>query len=48
MGYTLYDVGAFSEPPLSGKITQRVMEPWKQPQNDEEREAVKKMWQMVE
>jgi len=48
MGYTLYDVGAFPESPLSGKITQRVMEPWRQPQNDREREAVKKMWQMVE
>jgi hypothetical protein len=25
----LHDPGAFSKPPLSGKITDRIMEPWK-------------------
>ena len=48
MGYILYDVGAFPKPPLSGKITQRIMESWRQPQNDKEREAVRKMREMVE
>ncbi len=47
-GQSLYDVGAFSEPPMSGKITQRVMEPWKQPQNEQEKEAVKKMQQLMD
>ena len=46
-GQTLYDIGAYPEPPLSGKITERVTEPWKQPQNDEEREAVQKMQELV-
>jgi len=46
-GYTVYDMGAYPEPPLSGKITQRVMESWKQPQSDQEREAVGKMWRLI-
>ncbi len=46
-GYTVYDKGAYPEPPLSGKITQRVLEPWKQPQSDREREAIQKMWRMI-
>lgn len=46
-GYTVYDMGAYPEPPLSGKITQRVLEPWKQPQSTQEREAVQKMWRMI-
>lgn len=47
-GYTVYDVGAYPEPPLSGKITQRVMEPWKQPQNEKEQEAVMRMQALME
>ena len=46
-GYKVYDMGAYPEPPLSGKITQRVLEPWKQPQSTQEREAVQKMWRMI-
>jgi tetrahydromethanopterin S-methyltransferase subunit A len=48
MGYKLYDPGGFEEPPLSGKITQRVMRPWAEPDDDKEREAVRKMNEMVE
>lgn len=44
----VFDVGAYPEPPLSGRITSRVMEPWKQPQSDQERNAVKKMWERIE
>jgi tetrahydromethanopterin S-methyltransferase subunit A len=47
-GYNLYDIGAFPEPPLSGKITQRVMQPWTLPKDEKEAAAVKKMQDMVE
>ena len=47
-GQEVFDVGAYPEPPLSGRITSRVMEPWKQPQSDQERNAVKKMWERIE
>jgi tetrahydromethanopterin S-methyltransferase subunit A len=47
-GQQVYDVGAYPEPSLSGKITSRVMEPWKQPQNEQEQQSVQKMWEWVE
>jgi len=47
-GQRVYDIGAYPEPPLSGKITSRVMEPWKQPQNAQEQEAVRKRQEWVE
>jgi tetrahydromethanopterin S-methyltransferase subunit A len=47
-GQALYDMGAFREPPLAGKLTSRVTEPWKQPQDDRERAAVERMRAMVE
>ncbi len=47
-GQTVYDIGAYPEPAMSGKITGRVTEPWKQPQNDGEREAVRKMQEFME
>ncbi len=46
-GQLLHDPGAYPKPPLSGKITSRILEPWKQPQTDGEREAVERMWAMV-
>jgi len=48
MGYELYDPGAYENPPLSGKITDRVARPWAEPENDREKEAVRKMHEMVE
>ena len=48
MGYKVNDIGAFPEEPLSEKITSRVMEPWKMPQDDKELEAIEKMKGMVE
>ena len=48
LGRTLYDTGAYPEPPLSGKITQRVMQPWTLPANEKEQAAVQKMHDMVE
>ncbi len=47
-GQQVYDVGAYPEPPLSGRITGRVMEPWKHPQNEKEREAVDRMKALME
>jgi len=46
-GLKLYDIGAYPEAPLSGKITERVLEPWKRPQNEKEQAAVDKMWEMI-
>lgn len=47
-GQQVYDIGAYPEPPLSGKITNRIMEPWKQPQSKQEQQAVQKMWDWIE
>ena len=46
-GMELYDTGAFPGPPLSGRITGRILEAWKQPQNKEEKAAVDKMWDLI-
>ncbi len=42
-GYTLFDPGAFPEPPMCKKITDRVMEPWNLPQDEGEKKALSKM-----
>lgn len=47
-GYTLYDVGAFPEPPLSGRITGRILQPWTIPEDKKELEAVKRMQKLVD
>jgi tetrahydromethanopterin S-methyltransferase subunit A len=47
-GREVWDTGAFPEPPLSGRITDRVMQPWNLPQNDEERDAVRRMQEMMD
>lgn len=47
-GYTLYDLGAYPEPPLSGSITWRVMKPWAEPASEEERKALERAKAMVE
>jgi tetrahydromethanopterin S-methyltransferase subunit A len=48
MGYTLHDPGAFCEEPLSGKITMKVAQPWAEPEDERERDAIKRMREMVE
>ncbi len=48
MGYELYDTGAYNGAPLSGKITSRVTKPWAEPEDENERKAVKKMQEFVE
>ncbi len=47
-GYSLFDPGAYPEPALSGKITERVSEAWKLPESDGERTAVQKMKSLME
>lgn len=47
-GLELYDIGAYPEEPLSGKITDRVMQPWNLPKNKQEMEAVNRMKSLME
>ena len=47
-GYSLYDPGAYPDPPLSGKITMRVTQPWIDPPDEKEADAVKKAKEMIE
>jgi len=47
-GYSLYDPGAYPEPPLSGSITWRVFQPWAQPADDAEFEARNKTNDLIE
>lgn len=46
--YTLYDMGAYPEPALSGKITFRVTQPWSEPDDDKEREARENARELME
>ena len=41
-GYSLFDPGAFPEPPLSGKITIKVTNPWIEQPDEKEREAIER------
>lgn len=47
-GYSLYDVGAYPEPPLSGRITWRVTQPWAEPASEREREARDRALEMIQ
>ena len=46
-GQDIYDVGAYPEDPISGKITNRVDTPWAMPEDAEEEAAVNKMQEMM-
>jgi len=48
MGQELYDIGALDKPPLSGKITWRVTQPWCEPLDEKEREAKQKAEALME
>ena len=41
-GQSLFDPGAFPEPPLGGRITWRITQPWAEPADEREREALRK------
>jgi len=47
-GNSLYDPGAYPSPPLSGKITWRVTQPWVEPPDKSESEAIKKAMEMID
>jgi tetrahydromethanopterin S-methyltransferase subunit A len=47
-GYSLYDPGAYPEPPLSGKLTWRVTQPWTEVMDEKEREAKKRALELIE
>lgn len=46
--YELFDPGAYPEPPLSGSITWRVTQPWVEPTDEAERQAVRKAKDLIE
>jgi tetrahydromethanopterin S-methyltransferase subunit A len=41
-GQSLFDPGAFPQPPLGGRITWRITQPWAEPADEREREALRK------
>ncbi len=47
-GQVLYDLGAFPEPPLSGKLTWAVTQPWAEPGDEQERAAKQKALALIE
>ncbi|MFA4876063.1 MAG: tetrahydromethanopterin S-methyltransferase subunit A [Methanoregula sp.] len=47
-GQSLYDPGAFPEPPFSGKLTWNVTQPWAEPGDDRERAAKKRALERIE
>lgn len=48
MEYTLHDTGAYPEPPLSGKLTWQVTQPWSIPCDENEQDAVRKAKELME
>ena len=48
MGYTVHDIGAYPEPPLDGKLTWRVTQPWSAPCDEKEQDAVQKAKELME
>jgi len=46
--YTLFDIGAYPEEPLSGKITWRITMPWSVPGDKKEEEALEKAKELLE
>jgi tetrahydromethanopterin S-methyltransferase subunit A len=47
-GYSLYDPGAYPEPPLSGKITWRITQPWTEVLDEKERQAKRRAQELME
>ena len=46
--YSLYDMGAYPEPPLSGKLTWRVTQPWAEVIDESEREGKRKAIELMD
>ncbi len=47
-GVLLRDPGAYPEPPLSGTLTWRVFQPWAEPEDEKEREALRRQQELIE
>jgi len=47
-GYSLYDLGAYPEPPFSGRITWRVTNPWVGVLDEKEKQAQAKAQELME
>jgi tetrahydromethanopterin S-methyltransferase subunit A len=47
-GQELYDIGAYPEPPLSGRITWKVTQPWGVPRDDAERVAQRRAFELMD
>jgi tetrahydromethanopterin S-methyltransferase subunit A len=47
-GYSLYDPGAYPEPPLTGKITWRITKPWAEVLDEKEREGKRRAQKLME
>jgi tetrahydromethanopterin S-methyltransferase subunit A len=45
---SLCDPGAYPEDPLSGRITRRITQPWAEPSDDKEREALARLKELME
>ena len=48
MGYQLYDPGAYPEPPMSGTITWKILQPYWEPEDEKQREAKQKAQELME
>jgi tetrahydromethanopterin S-methyltransferase subunit A len=48
MDYELYDMGAYPEPPLSGTITWKILQPYWEPEDEKQREAKRKAQELME
>ena len=48
MGYQLYDMGAYPEPPISGTITWKILQPYWEPEDERQREAKHKAQELME
>jgi len=46
-GQSLFDPGAFPEPPMSGRITWRITQPWAEPTDEVERQALRKTQELI-
>lgn len=47
-GYSLSDPGAYRKPPLSGKLTWRITQPWAEDMDEEERKAKRHAQELME
>ncbi len=47
-GQTIFDIGAFPEPPISGTLAWKVTQPWSESKDENERFASQKALELIE